>query len=96
MPAVSSVSDAELEQAQAIHTVDPQDRNAAGHQLWGHRSEKSQAGTENDEYVLEIALPSDDHVALLGLIDRIERIKGRLPPDVEVLRGNLSSGPARS
>ena len=41
--------------------------------------------------ILEIALPSDDHVALLALIDRIEAAKGRLPPDVVVLRRNLSS-----
>jgi hypothetical protein len=91
MPSVSDVSDLELKQADGIHTVDPHDTHAAGHQLWGHRSEESQAGTRNDRKVVEIALPSDDHVALLALIGRVEKAKGRLPPDIEVLRRNLSS-----
>jgi hypothetical protein len=90
MPTAMAISDAALREADAIHTIDPQDRNAAGHQLWGHRSQESQQ-TESDEKILEIELPSDDHVALLALIDRIERVKGQLPPDVEVLRRNLSS-----
>jgi hypothetical protein len=90
MPAVTSISDTELRAADAIHTIDPQDRNAAGHQLWGNRSKESQV-QESDQKILEVKLPSDDHVALLALIDRIERVKGRLPPDVEVLRRNLSS-----
>jgi hypothetical protein len=88
--AAVSVSDAELSLADAIHTIDPHDPNAAGHQLWGHRSQES-AQVQTDQRILEIELPSDDHVALLGLIDRIERVKGELPPDVEVLRRNLSS-----
>lgn len=90
MPATATITDAQLRAADAIHTIDPNDPNAAGHQLWGHRSQRSQVA-ETDEKILEIALPSDDHVALLALIDRIERVKGRLPPDVEVLRKNLSS-----
>jgi len=91
MPSASTVSDQELLQADGIHTVDPADPHAAGHQLWGHESVKSQAKTANDGFVVEIQLPSDDHVALLALIDRIERVKGKLPPDVVVLRHNLSS-----
>ena len=90
MPAANSVSDAQLREADAIHTVDPQDPNAAGHQLWGHLSKKSQVQPDSDQKILELRLLSDDHVALLALIDRIERVKGQLPPDVEVLRRNLS------
>ena len=90
MPATATITDAQLRAADAIHTIDPSDPNAAGHQLWGHRSQRSQVA-ETDEKILEIALPSDDHVSLLSLIDRIERVKCRLPPDVEVLRKNLSS-----
>ena len=91
MPAATRISDARIRDADAIHTVDPHDRNAAGHQLWGHRSEQSVALPDSDHKILEVELPSDDHVALLALIDHIERIKGRLPPDVEILRRNLSS-----
>jgi hypothetical protein len=91
MPAGTTITDADIKDAAAIHTVDPRDPNAAGHQLWGHRSERSVAQQDNDHKILEIDLPSDDHVALLSLIDHIERVKGRLPPDVEVLRRNLSS-----
>jgi hypothetical protein len=90
MAAITTISDAELKRADAIHTVDPQDPHAAGHQLWGHRSQQSQVEPHVDEHIVEIELPSDDHVALLALIDRIERIKGKLPPDVNVLRRNLS------
>jgi hypothetical protein len=42
MAAATAISDAELRAADAIHTIDPYDRNAAGHQLWGHRSQESQ------------------------------------------------------
>lgn len=89
MPPAMSVSDAELRAADAIHTIDPDDPNAAGHQLWGHRSQQSQVQPQPGETTLEISLPSDDHVALLALIDRIELAKGELPPDVRVLRRNL-------
>jgi len=91
MRTASIISDMELKAADGIHTLDPNDLHAAGHQLWGHRSEESQAQTSTDPKVVEIALPSDDHVALLALIGRVEKVKGRLPPDVEVLRRNLSS-----
>jgi hypothetical protein len=91
MRTASQISDSELMHADGIHTVDPNDRHAAGHQLWGHRSEESQAQTSNDRRVVEISLPSDDHVALLALIGRVESVKRQLPPDVEVLRRNLSS-----
>jgi hypothetical protein len=90
LPSADRISDEGLRAAEGIHTFDPADPNAAGHQLWGHRSKESQAPAEGYEKVVEIALPSDDHVALLALIARIERVKGRLPPDVEVLRRNLS------
>jgi len=80
----------ELKLADGIHTVYPNDTQAAGHQLWGHHSEESQAQTSNHRKVVEIALPSDDQVALLALIARVEKVKGRLPPDIEVLRRNLS------
>jgi hypothetical protein len=89
MRTAAAIADQEIRNAEGIHTVDPQDPNAAGHQLWGHRSKKSLA--TNDQNVLEIALPSDDHVALLALIARIEKLKGQLPPDVQVLRRNLAS-----
>jgi hypothetical protein len=91
MHTTATISDADIRDADAIHTVDPHDSNAAGHQLWGHQSEKSVALPASGQKLVEIELPSDDHVALLALIDRIERIKGKLPPDVEVLRRNLSS-----
>ena len=89
MRSASVIADEDIRAADGIHTVDPLDTNAAGHQLWGHRSQKSQSS--EDKLVLEIALPSDDHVALLALIARIEKLKGQLPPDVEVLKRNLSS-----
>ena len=92
MRRADTISDAELAAADGIHTVDPNDANAAGHQLWGHRSAASQEGrSEPDKLILEIALPSDDHVALLALIARIEKAKGSLPPDVAVLRKNLAT-----
>jgi hypothetical protein len=87
----SVISDRELSEAEAIHTFDPADPNAAGHQLWGDRSQKSNADNDDDAKIAEIPLASDDHVALLALISRIEKVKGQLPPDVEVLRRNLSS-----
>jgi hypothetical protein len=74
--------------AEAIHTRDPADPNAAGHQLWGHQSAESQPNDVAN--ILEVALPSDDHQALLQLIARIERLKGKLPPDVVILRRNLN------
>jgi hypothetical protein len=86
----SEITDGELRAAEGIHTRDPADPNAAGHQLWGgNQSAASQPNS--DAYVLEIALPSDDHQSLLALIARIEKVKGTLPPDVAVLRKNLSS-----
>jgi hypothetical protein len=91
MATTTTISDAELGQADAIHTTDPHDPHAAGHQLWGHRSQQSQVQAQTDENVIEIELPSDDHVSLLALIDRIERVKGQLPPDVQVLRRSLST-----
>jgi hypothetical protein len=91
MATVTSISDFQLRQADSIHTFDPQDPHAAGHQLWGHRSQESQIDPNPEQSILEIELPSDDHVALLALINRIERAKGSLPPDVKVLRRNLSS-----
>jgi hypothetical protein len=84
----TEIPDAELRAAEAIHTRDPADPNAAGHQLWGHQTTVSQPNDMAN--IVEIALLSDDHQALLGLIARIERIKGGLPPDVAVLRRNLS------
>jgi hypothetical protein len=87
----SVISDHELREADGIHTFDPADPNAAGHQLWGNRTQKSAAPTNTDARIVEIPLPSDDHAALLALISRIEKLKGKLPPDVEVLRTNLSS-----
>jgi hypothetical protein len=90
MQTAMSISDAELRAADAIHTIDPHDPNAAGHQLWGNRSAQSQIQPDPGRTIVEIALPSDDHVSLLALIDRIERAKGELPPDVRVLRRNLA------
>jgi len=87
----SVISDDELKAADGIHTFDPADLNAAGHQLWGNRTQESDAQTNTDARIVELPLPSDDHVALLALISRIEKVKGRLPPDVEVLRKNLST-----
>jgi hypothetical protein len=90
MPNATTVSDADLRRARGIYTVDPFDSNAPGHHLWGERTETVSEDVEESE-TLEIALPSDDHVTLLTLIDRIERLKGGLPPDVRVLRKNLST-----
>jgi hypothetical protein len=83
------ISDARLGAAQSIHTQDPANPNSAGYQLWGHRSEASQPTDSESQNIFEIALPSDDHQGLLDLITRIEAVKGRLPPDVIVLRKNL-------
>ena len=91
MRATPVISDFDLREADAIHTFDPDESNAAGHQLWGHKSQASDVQESDDARIVEIPLPSDDHVALLALIAQIEKEKGRLPPDVEVLRRNLSS-----
>jgi hypothetical protein len=86
------ITDDEIRAAVGIYTVDPSDLNAAGHHLWGDRSVASDPEPADiDPRLLEIGLPSDDHRALLALIDRIERVKGKLPPDVAVLRKNLGS-----
>jgi hypothetical protein len=85
------ISDAELQAATAIHTSDPSDPQAAGHQLWGNQTAQSQGDpTKLDPRIVEVALPSDDHVALLQLIERIALMKKSLPPDVVELRKNLS------
>lgn len=91
MQTSSVISDQKLREADGIHTFDPADPHAAGYQLWGNKSQKSDAYTNDAAKLVEIPLPSDDHVALLALIARIEKAKGGLPPDVEVLRRNLSS-----
>lgn len=91
MRAPDLITDAELAAAEAVHTRDPADHQAAGHQLWGNKTAESQADPENiDPRILEVTMPSDDHVALLAFIDRLERVKKKLPPDVAVLRRNLS------
>jgi len=85
------ISDAEIQSATAIHTMDPGDLNAAGHQLWGAQTVRSQGDpTKLDPGILEVALPSDDHVGLLQFIERIANLKKSLPPDVVELRKNLS------
>jgi hypothetical protein len=85
------ISDAELQAATAIHTCDPNDSHAAGHQLWGDQTVRSQGDpTKLDPGILEVALPSDDHVALLQFIERIAQVKKSLPPDVVELRKNLA------
>lgn len=91
MRTADSISDVELRNATAIHTIDPADPNAAGHQLWGRQTSRSQGNPENmDPGILEVALPSDDHVGLLQFIERIARVKKELPPDVVELRKNLA------
>lgn len=87
----TSVSDREIKRAAGIYTVDPSDPDAAGHHLWGERSEvvSEEASGDQNGAVLEIELHSDDHLSLLDLIDRIDRQKGSLPPDVVVLRKKL-------
>jgi hypothetical protein len=91
MRAANLISDDELRQATAIHTIDPTHPDAAGHQLWGTKTSRSKSHPEHpDPTILEVALPSDDHVALLQFIERIARIKKELPPDVVELRKNLS------
>jgi hypothetical protein len=88
MRAPAVISDHELSEAEGIHTFDPTDPNAAGHQLWGNKTQESAAQINADSRIVEIPLSSDDHVALLALISRIEKVKGKLLPDVEVLRTN--------
>lgn len=90
MTSVMSLSDSEIKHAIGIFTLDPTDPDAAGHHLWGERPSIASDELPEDKHpALEIELPSDDHIALLKLIDRIERVKGSLPPDVVVLRANL-------
>jgi hypothetical protein len=85
------ITDQELRDASAIHTIDPSHSDAAGHQLWGSKTTRSQSDPEHmDPRIIEVALPADDHVALLQLIERIARLKKELPPDVVELRKNLS------
>jgi hypothetical protein len=91
MRAPELITDAEIRTATAIHTTDPGEPSAAGHQLWGNQTAKSQGDPAKlDAGILEIQLPSDDHVGLLQLIERIAHIKKDLPPDVVELRKNLS------
>jgi hypothetical protein len=91
MRAPDLISDNELREATAIHTMDPGYPDAAGHQLWGAKTSRSQADpSQPDPGILEVVLPSDDHVALLAFIERIARVKKDLPPDVVELRKNLS------
>ncbi len=91
MRAPDLISDVEIRDATAIHTIDPSDPNAAGHQLWGAKTSRSQSDpSQPDPGIVEVALPSDDHVALLQFIERLARIKRELPPDVVELRKNLS------
>jgi hypothetical protein len=90
MRASHLITDAELREATAIHTMDPSRPDAAGYQLWGNQTAQSQGDPENmDPHIVEVALPADDHMALLHFIERIARIKKDLPPDVVELRKNL-------
>jgi len=90
MRAANLITDVEILDATAIHTIDPSDPNAAGHQLWGTKTSRSQSDPSHpDPQIVEVALPSDDHVALLQFIERLARVKQSLPPDVVELRKNL-------
>lgn len=91
MLAPNLITDTELSAATAIHTMDPAHPHAAGHQLWGAKTARSQGDPEHtDPNIVEVALPADDHVALLHFIERIAQVKKSLPPDVVELRKNLA------
>jgi len=83
MRTLLEVADYELRQADWVNAVDEE----TGHweTVWV-LDEPAKVPTAKPRRILEIAIPDDDHVSLLNLIDQVEHVKGKLPPRVEALR----------
>jgi hypothetical protein len=83
MRTLLDVADYELRHADWVNAVDED----TGHweTLWG-LDEPAKVPSAKPRRILEIAIREDDHVGLLNLIDRVEQVKGELPPRVKALR----------
>jgi len=85
-----SVSDSQIAEADFIATHDPDAEG--GHQLWGHESLSHSRSPGAAPYAvkgLDIEVAKADHATLLDLINRVERIRGRVPQAVQRLREEL-------
>lgn len=84
------ISDRELAKAKIIATYDPV--TAEGHKLWGQDSlarvttPGAAASRVNN---VNVEVETQDERLLLQLINRVERVRGRLPGDVQLLRQSL-------
>ena len=87
-----SISDAQVAEAERIATFDPETMD--GHDLWGQESighGRASSAAAYQENILKIVLPTNDRSGLVALINRIEKIRGRLPQDVERLRTQIET-----
>jgi len=94
MYTLESVSDAQIAEADVITAHNPD--TSGRHQLCGQDSvsPSSAPGIAASEVkTLDIELPPSDNTALLGLINRVEKIRGRVPLDVQRLRDKLLARP---
>jgi hypothetical protein len=86
MKSPREVTDEEIRLADWINAVDRE----TGHCeiVWG-LDEKIPGAARRHASILDVAVAKENVVGLLNLIDRIENVRGRLPPHVEALRENL-------
>ena len=92
MQRLESVSDAQVAEADIIATYAPETMD--GHQLWGQEAighGRAPGAAAYREKTLKIELPTGDRSGLVALINRIEKIRGRLPQDVERLRTQIET-----
>ena len=83
MKTLVEVSDHELRVADWINAVD--ESSSHWETLWG-LDEPAPLPTAKQQRIVEISLAQDDEVGLLNAIDRVEQVKGSLPPRVLALR----------
>ena len=92
MPTPEFVSEAQVAEADIIGTYDPETMN--GHQLWGQESVghgRAPGAAAYREKTLSIELPTSDRGGLIALINRVEKIRGRLPQEVQRLRTQIET-----
>jgi hypothetical protein len=91
MRTLLDVADYELRHADWVNAVDEE----TGHweTLWG-LDEPAAVPAAKNRRIIEVAVPEGDQVGLLNLIDRVEQVKGRLPPRIEALREVLKRSTA--
>jgi hypothetical protein len=86
------VSDAEMAGADGILTFDP--LTGTGHTVWGSdcvaRGVAPGAPAHHVKLV-NLEMAADDTAGLLKLLDRIQRVRGRLPRPMVELRAALSA-----